>query len=72
VLSKDGHYEKLAEAFGGAGYEAKTPAALSAALTRALDSRAPALIDCAVDPTAGTESGHLSNLNPKSSVGPKR
>jgi oxalyl-CoA decarboxylase len=71
TLALDGRYDKLIEAFGGAGYDAKTPAELSAALTRALDSGAPALINCAIDPTAGTESGHLTNLNPKSSVAPE-
>ena len=34
------------------------------ALTGALLSGGPALIDCVVDPTDGTESGHLTNLNP--------
>jgi oxalyl-CoA decarboxylase len=24
----------------------------------------PALIDCVIDPTDGTESGHLTHLNP--------
>jgi oxalyl-CoA decarboxylase len=72
VLSKEARYDKLIEAFGGTGYDAKKPAELSAALARALDSRAPALINCVIDPTAGTESGHISNLNPKSSVGKPR
>jgi len=72
TLAIDGRYDKLVEAFGGAGYDAKTPAELSSALTRALDAGAPALINCAIDPTAGTESGHLANLNPKSSVGQPR
>ncbi len=72
TLAINGRYDKLIEAFGGAGYDAKTPAELSAALTRALDAGTPALINCAIDPTAGTESGHLANLNPKSSVGKPR
>jgi oxalyl-CoA decarboxylase len=72
TLAINGRYDKLIEAFGGAGYDAKTAAELSAALTRALDSGAPALVNCAIDPTAGTESGHLAHLNPKSSVGQPR
>jgi oxalyl-CoA decarboxylase len=27
-------------------------------------SGGPALIDCVIDPTDGTESGHLTHLNP--------
>jgi len=72
TLALDGRYDKLIEAFGGTGYAAKTPAELSVALTRALDAGTPALVNCAIDPTAGTESGHLANLNPRSSVGKPR
>jgi oxalyl-CoA decarboxylase len=32
----------------------------------------PALINCAIDPEAGTESGHIGNLNPQSSIAPKK
>jgi oxalyl-CoA decarboxylase len=32
----------------------------------------PALINCAIDPKAGTESGHIGNLNPQSSIAPKK
>jgi oxalyl-CoA decarboxylase len=41
---------------------------LTAALTDALASRLPALINCVIDPPAGTESGHLKSLNPPSQV----
>ena len=41
---------------------------LTKALTNALAAGRPALINCAIDPTAGTESGHIQNLNPKSSL----
>ena len=34
------------------------------ALTDALASGRPALIDCVIDPTDGTESGHITHLNP--------
>ena len=65
TLMVSAHHDKLIEAFGGRGYRASTPDELTAALTEALASGKPALIDCVIDPTAGTESGHLTNLNPK-------
>jgi oxalyl-CoA decarboxylase len=68
VLEPSAHHERLIEAFGGAGHHVTTPEELTAALQAALASKAPALIDCVLDPTAGTESGHLTNLNPKSAV----
>jgi oxalyl-CoA decarboxylase len=71
TLDPGAHHERLIEAFGGAGHHATTPEELDAALRAALESRAPALIDCVLDPSAGTESGHITNLNPKSAVTPK-
>jgi oxalyl-CoA decarboxylase len=65
TLMLNARYDRLIEAFGGKGYRATTPADLTAALHEALASGGPALIDCVIDPTAGTESGHLTNLNPK-------
>jgi oxalyl-CoA decarboxylase len=69
TLDPSAHHERLIEAFGGTGYRATTPRELTAALTEALGSGRPALIDCVLDPGAGTESGHLTSLNPKSAVG---
>ena len=37
---------------------------LTKALTEALASGKPALINAVIDPTAGTESGHIQSLNP--------
>jgi oxalyl-CoA decarboxylase len=68
VLMKDARYEKVIEAFGGAGYHAVDPQGLAKGLTDALASGKPALINCPIDPTAGTESGHIANLNPKSGI----
>lgn len=65
TLMLNAHHDRLIEAFGGTGYQATTPAELTAALADALAKGVPALIDCVIDPTAGTESGHLTNLNPK-------
>jgi oxalyl-CoA decarboxylase len=72
VLMKDARYEMLIEAFGGSGYRAAGPQELAKALTDALASRKPALINAAIDPTAGTESGHIGNLNPQSSIAQKK
>src|SRR5271165_6391946 len=68
VLMKQARYEKLIEAFGGVGYNALNPQELAKSLTDALASGKPALINCAIDPKAGTESGHIGNLNPQSSI----
>jgi oxalyl-CoA decarboxylase len=72
VLMKEAHYEKLIEAFGGKGYYAADPHSLLNALAEALASVRPALINCAIDPEVGTESRHIGNLNPQSSVAPKK
>jgi len=68
VLMKNARYDKLIEAFGGAGYHAADPQGLAKALADALASGKPALIDCAIDPKSGTESGHIGNLNPQSAL----
>ncbi|MGW0705304.1 oxalyl-CoA decarboxylase [Streptomyces sp. NPDC002643] len=65
TLMAAARHDLLIEAFGGKGYRATTPAEVTAALTEALASGGPALIDCVIDPSAGTESGHISHLNPK-------
>ncbi|WP_135451557.1 oxalyl-CoA decarboxylase [Mycobacterium sp. DL99] len=65
ALTPTARHELLIEAFGGTGYSVTTPAELTAALAEALASGRPALIDCVIDPAAGTESGHLTHLNPK-------
>jgi oxalyl-CoA decarboxylase len=67
-LAPSARHERLIEAFAGTGHHATTPEDLEAALRAALSSRAPALIDCVLDPSAGTESGHITNLNPKSAA----
>ena len=59
------------EAFGGRGYHVTDTPSLTAALSEALNSRKPALINAVIDPTAGTESGHIQSLNPRSAVAQK-
>lgn len=68
VLSSSARHELLIEAFGGTGYHVETPDELMAALDAAVRSGRPALIDCELDSAAGTESGHLTSLNPRSSL----
>jgi len=43
-------------------------ARLNKAVSEALASGKPALINAVIDPTAGTESGHIQSLNPRSAV----
>ena len=60
----------MIEAFGGKGYRATTPAELTAALTEALASGGPALIDCVIDPTGRhRERPHRPPQPAKASVG---
>jgi oxalyl-CoA decarboxylase len=61
-------YDKMMEAFGGVGHNVTTPAELEAAVTAALRSGKPTLVNAVIDPAAGTESGRLTNLNPQSSA----
>jgi oxalyl-CoA decarboxylase len=68
VLNVRARHELLAEAFGGKGYHATTPSQLRAALTEAIGSGTPSIVDCELDPAAGVESGHLANLNPASAA----
>jgi oxalyl-CoA decarboxylase len=63
-LMPHARHDRLIEAFGGKGYHVTTPAQVTIALAGALMSGGPALIDCVIDPSDGTESGHLTHLNP--------
>src|SRR4030095_13681957 len=72
VLMQDARYDKFIEAFGGSGYHAADPQTLANAFTDPLEAGKPALINCLIDPKAGTESGHIGNLNPHSSVTQKK
>jgi oxalyl-CoA decarboxylase len=70
VLNAGARHELVAEAFGGKGYHVTTPSELRSALTEALASNGPSIIDCELDPAAGVESGHLASLNPTSAATP--
>jgi oxalyl-CoA decarboxylase len=71
-LLRDARYEKIIEAFGGKGYHCTDTPSLTKAVTEALASGKPALINAVIDPTAGTESGHIQSLNPKSAAAQKK
>jgi len=64
TLLRSTRYDRLIESFGGTGHLVTTPAELATALSGAIASRKPTLIDCVIDPSDGTESGHLTSLNP--------
>ena len=68
TLMASARYDKLIEAFGGAAYNVTTGAELQQALTEGINSLKPTLINCVIDPSVGTESGHIGNLNPKSTI----
>ena len=65
---KGARYDKMIEAFGGAGVNATTPDELKRAVDAAMDSGRPTVINAVIDPSAGTESGSIGKLNPQSAV----
>ena len=65
---KNARYDMMMEAFGGVGAWVKTPDELRQAVEAALASGKPTLINAAIDPAAGKESGNIGNLNPSSVV----
>jgi oxalyl-CoA decarboxylase len=62
-------HDLMMEAFGGAGYRVATPGETATALRESLAKGAPALVDCVIDPSDGTESGRIGHLNPKGLAG---
>jgi len=68
VFVKGSRYDKMMEAFGGVGISVTTPDELKRAVDAAMDSGKPTLINAAIDPTSGSESGRIGNLNPQSVV----
>jgi oxalyl-CoA decarboxylase len=66
VFVKEARYDKMMEAFGGVGVHVTTPDELKRAVNAAMDSGKPTLINAAIDPAAGSESGRIGNLNPQS------
>ena len=65
TLDIHARYDKLGEAFGAQTYYVTTPADLTKALTEAIASKKPCLIDVQLAADSGKESGHIGYLNPK-------
>jgi oxalyl-CoA decarboxylase len=68
VFVKGSRYDKMIEAFGGVGVNATSPEELKRAVNEAMDSGNPTLVNAVIDPTAGSESGRIGNLNPQSAL----
>ena len=66
VFVPGARYDKMMEAFGGAGACVTTPDELKRAVDAAMDSGKPTLINAVIDPAAGSESGNIGSLNPQS------
>lgn len=71
VFVENARYDMMMQAFGGVGVHVSNPDELSRAVNAAMDSGKPTLINAAIDPAAGKESGNIGNLNPVSVVGKK-
>ncbi|KRD96333.1 oxalyl-CoA decarboxylase [Bosea sp. Root381] len=68
VFVENARYDRMMEAFGGVGVNVVSPDELKRAVNAAMDSRKPTLINAVIDPTAGSESGRIGNLNPQSAL----
>ena len=64
TLDIHARYDKLGDAFGAKTYYVTTPEELSTALTEAIASKQPCLIDVQLAADSGKESGHIGYLNP--------
>ena len=64
TLDVKARYDKLGDAFGAQTYYVTTPAELQTALTEAIASKKPCLIDVQLAADSGKESGHIGYLNP--------
>jgi oxalyl-CoA decarboxylase len=65
---KNARYEMMMQAFGGVGVYVTTTEELHQAMNQAIASGKPTLINAAIDETAGTESGRITNLNPAKAI----
>jgi oxalyl-CoA decarboxylase len=68
VFVKNARYDLMMEAFGGKGHHVTTPDELGKAISEAIASGRPTLINAVIDETAGTESGRITSLNPQSAA----
>ena len=72
VFVENARYDLMMQAFGGVGIHASNPDALYRAVNEAMESGRPTLINAAIDPAAGKESGNIGSLNPQSVVKKKK
>ena len=72
VFVPESRYDRMMEAFGGVGYHVTTPDELTRAVNAAMDSGRPSLVNAAIDPAAGSESGNIGSLNPQSGLKKKK
>ena len=63
TLDINARYDRFGDAFGAKSYLVTTSAEYEAALTEAIASKAPAIIDVQLAADAGKESGHIVYLN---------
>ena len=61
-------YDTIMEAFGGDGFTVRSAAELAAACRISFAARRPALINVAIDPFAGVESGNVHAFNQPSKL----
>lgn len=64
TLDIHARYDKMGDAFGAKTWYVTTPEELSKALTEAIASKQPCLIDVQLAADSGKESGHIGYLNP--------
>ncbi|MDE6244003.1 MAG: hypothetical protein K2M14_08360, partial [Muribaculaceae bacterium] len=64
TLDLAARYDKLGATWGAQTYYVQTQEELSKALTEAIASKKPALIDVQLAGDSGKESGHIGYLNP--------
>lgn len=64
TLNINDRYDKFGEAFGVTSCQVTTPEELSKALTAAIASKKPCVIDVRLADNSGAESGHIGYLNP--------
>lgn len=68
VFVENSRYDLMMQAFGGEGVHVTNPDELYREVSKAMESGKPTLINAAIDPAAGKESGNIGSLNPVSIV----
>ena len=68
TLNINARYDKFGDAFGAKTYHVETPDDLRSALSEAIASKRPCLIDAQLAADSGKESGHIGYLNPSTLI----